>query len=55
MNRVITEMAQKSVCVIVGRCGDYILREFSATAQFVSSIWDFCILSGHASSIQSIS
>ena len=26
--RIITEMAQKSDCVIVGRCGDYILKEY---------------------------
>lgn len=33
--RIITEMAQKSDCVIVGRCGDYILREYKPLRIFV--------------------
>ena len=34
-SRIITEMAQKSDCVIVGRCGDYILRDFEPFRIFV--------------------
>lgn len=34
-SRIITEMAQKSDCVIVGRCGDYILRDFESFRIFV--------------------
>ena len=34
-SRIITEMAQKSDCVIVGRCGDYILRAFEPFRIFV--------------------
>ena len=33
--RIIEEMAQKSDCVIVGRCGDYILREYEPFRIFV--------------------
>ena len=33
--RIITEMAQKSDCVIVGRCGDYILRDYQPFRMFV--------------------
>lgn len=33
--RIITEMAQKSDCVIVGRCGDYILKEYEPFRIFV--------------------
>ena len=33
--RTITEMAQKSDCVIVGRCGDYILKEYEPFRIFV--------------------
>ena len=32
---IITEMAQKSDCVIVGRCADYILREYAPFRMFV--------------------
>lgn len=32
---IITEMAQKSDCVIVGRCADYILREYEPFRMFV--------------------
>lgn len=34
-SRVIREMAQKSDCVIVGRCADYVLREFSPFRMFI--------------------
>lgn len=34
-SRIITEMAQKSDCMIVGRCGDYILRDFEPFRIFV--------------------
>lgn len=34
-SRIIMEMAQKSDCVIVGRCGDYILRDFEPFRIFV--------------------
>ena len=34
-SRIITEMAQKSDCVIVGRCGDYILRDLEPFRIFV--------------------
>lgn len=34
-SRIITEMAQKSDCVIVGRCGDYILRDYEPFRMFV--------------------
>lgn len=33
--RIITEMAQRSSCVIVGRCADYILKEFKTFRIFV--------------------
>ena len=33
--RIITEMAQKSDCVIVGSCGDYILKEYEPFRIFV--------------------
>ena len=33
--RIIEEMAQKSDCVIVGRCGDYILKEYEPFRIFV--------------------
>ena len=33
--RIITEMALKSDCVIVGRCGDYILKEYEPFRMFV--------------------
>ena len=33
--RIITEMAHKSDCVIVGRCGDYILKEYEPFRMFV--------------------
>ena len=33
--RITTEMAQKSDCVIVGRCGDYILKEYEPFRIFV--------------------
>lgn len=33
--RIITEMAHKSECVIVGRCGDYILKEYEPFRMFV--------------------
>ena len=32
---IITEMAKRSSCVIVGRCGDYILRELHPCRIFV--------------------
>ena len=34
-SRVIREMAQKSDCVIVGRCADYVLRELSPVRLFI--------------------
>lgn len=34
-SRIIEEMAQKSDCVIVGRCGDYILKEYNPFRIFV--------------------
>lgn len=34
-NRIIREMADKSDCVIVGRCGDYILKDFQPFRIFV--------------------
>ena len=34
-SRIIEEMAQRSDCVIVGRCGDYILREYHPFRIFV--------------------
>lgn len=34
-SRIIMEMAQKSDCVIVGRCGDYILSDFEPFRIFV--------------------
>ena len=34
-SRIIMEMAEKSDCVIVGRCGDYILREYAPFRMFV--------------------
>ena len=33
--RIITEMAAKSDCVIVGRCADYILKEYQPFRIFV--------------------
>lgn len=39
-SRIITEMAQKSDCVIVGRCGDYILREYEPFCVFVYADMD---------------
>lgn len=33
--RIITEMAHKSDCVIIGRCGDYILKEYEPFRMFV--------------------
>lgn len=33
--RIITEMAHKSDCLIVGRCGDYILKEYEPFRMFV--------------------
>lgn len=33
--KVIKEMAEKSNCVIVGRCGDYILRDYKPTKIFL--------------------
>ncbi len=39
-SRIITEMAQKSDCVIVGRCGDYILREYEPFRMFVYADMD---------------
>ena len=33
--RIIKEMAQRSDCVIVGRCGDYILEEYNPFRIFV--------------------
>ncbi|MCC2253639.1 cytidylate kinase-like family protein [Ruminococcus sp. CLA-AA-H200] len=34
-SRIITEMAQKSDCVIVGRCADYILKEYEPFRVFI--------------------
>lgn len=34
-SRIIREMAKKSSCVIVGRCGDYILKDFQPFRIFV--------------------
>lgn len=34
-NRIIREMAEKSSCVIVGRCGDYILKDLHPFRLFV--------------------
>lgn len=34
-NRIIREMAAKSSCVIIGRCGDYILEDFQPFRIFV--------------------
>ncbi|HPF53784.1 MAG TPA: cytidylate kinase-like family protein [Eubacteriales bacterium] len=34
-HKIITEMAQKSDCVIVGRCADYILRDMNPLRLFV--------------------
>ena len=34
-SKVIREMAQKSDCVIVGRCADYVLRELSPFRLFI--------------------
>lgn len=36
-NNILREVAKKSDCVIVGRCADYILREFSPLRVFVYS------------------
>lgn len=38
--RIITEMSEKSDCVIVGRCADYILREFNPFRIFVYADMD---------------
>lgn len=38
---IITEMAQKSDCVIVGRCGDYILRNLEPFRIFVYAEMEF--------------
>lgn len=34
-NRIIREMAERSSCVIVGRCGDYILKDFHPFRIFI--------------------
>ncbi len=39
-SNIITEMAQKSDCVIVGRCADYILREMKPLRLFVYADMD---------------
>lgn len=39
-SNVITEMAKKSGCVIVGRCGDYILRDLNPFKIFVYADMD---------------
>lgn len=39
-SNIITEMAQKSDCVIVGRCADYILREMNPLRLFVYTDMD---------------
>ena len=38
--RIIEEMAQKSDCIIVGRCGDYILKEYEPFRMFVYADMD---------------
>lgn len=43
-HRVIKEMAEKSDCVIVGRCADYILREYQPFRIFVYADMDSKIL-----------
>lgn len=42
-SNIITEMAKKSDCVIVGRCADYILREMKPFRLFVYADMDFRI------------
>ena len=37
--KILTEMAAKSDCVIVGRCADYILREYRPFASSSMRIW----------------
>lgn len=39
-SNIITEMAQKSDCVIVGRCADYILREMNPLRLFIYADMD---------------
>ena len=39
--RIIEEMAQKSDCIIVGRCGDYVLREYPGLINvFICADWE---------------
>ncbi len=42
-SRIICEMAEKSDCVIVGRCGDYILRDMNPFRLFVYADMGFKI------------
>ena len=42
-SRIIREMAEKSDCVIVGRCGDYILRDMDPFRLFVYADMPFKI------------
>lgn len=41
--KIIRELAEKSPCVIVGRCADYILRDYSPFRLFVYADMDFKI------------
>ncbi|MDY4611733.1 MAG: cytidylate kinase-like family protein [Sphaerochaetaceae bacterium] len=40
-SNIITEMAKKSDCVIVGRCADYVLREMKPLRLFIYAEMDF--------------
>ena len=40
---IITGLAEKSDCVIVGRCADYILRDMKPTRLFICADMDSCI------------
>lgn len=40
-SKIITEMAEKSDCVIVGRCADYILRDKNPMRLFIYADMDF--------------
>ena len=39
-HRIIREMAEKSDCIIVGRCGDYIFKEYEPFRMFVYADMD---------------
>lgn len=42
--KVIRELAEEESCVIIGRCGDYILREYDNVVRvFVHGSRDFCL------------